>query len=153
MRSHGIGCYRSLKSSSRATGRRRSHSGETGQGAYRTILGELRPPVRHGDHKTLRENLQTEVGPSVQTDSEQKRRVFLYGLLASLVKQRPLLVVKQGKMSNGYEAYRELIQSCEPLNKNRAMSLLPITMNRPAFNSKASLLSQVLRLETACAEY
>ena len=103
--------------------------------------------------KTLRENPQTEVDASVQTDSEQKRSVFLYGLLASLVKQRPLLVVKQVKMSNGYEAYRQLIQSCEPLNKNRAMSLLSIIMNWPAFNSKASLLSQVLRLETAYAEY
>jgi len=92
------------------------------------------------------------VDASVQTDSEQKGTVFLYGLLASLVKQGPLLVVKQVKMSNGYEAYRQLIQSCEPLNKNRAMSLLSIIMNWPVFNSKASLLSQVLRLETAYAE-
>ena len=56
--------------------------------------------------KALPKNLRTEVDASVQTDSEQKRSVFLYGLLASLVKQRPLLVVKQMKMSNGYEAYR-----------------------------------------------
>jgi hypothetical protein len=102
--------------------------------------------------KALPKNLRTEVDASVQTDSEQKRSVFLYGLLASLVKQRPLLVVKQMKMSNGYEAYRQLIQSCEPLNKNRAMSLLSIIMNWPAFNLKASLLSQVLRLETTYAE-
>jgi hypothetical protein len=92
------------------------------------------------------------VDASLQTDSEQKGSVFLYGFLASLVKQGPLLVVKQVKMSNGYEAYRQLIQSCEPLNKNRAMSLLSIIMNWPVFNSKASLLSQVLRLETAYAE-
>ena len=102
--------------------------------------------------KALPKNLRTEVDASVQTGSEQKRSVFLYGLLASLVKQRPLLVVKQMKMSNGYEAYRQLIQSCEPLNKNRAMSLLSIIMNWPAFNLKASLLSQVLRLETTYAE-
>ena len=102
--------------------------------------------------KALPKNLRTEVDASVQTDSEQKRSVFLYGLLASLVKQRPLLVVKQMKMSNGYEAYRQLIQSCEPLNKNRAMCLLSIIMNWPDFNLKASLLSQVLRLETTYAE-
>eukprot|EP00435_Cladocopium_sp_Y103_P046587 s470_g13.t1 len=115
-------------------------------------LGQLGPQYVM-EMKTLREHPQTEVDASVQSECEEKRSVFLYGLSASLVKQRPLLVVKQVKMSNGYDAYRQLIQSCEPLNKNRAMNLLSIIMNWPAFNSKASLLSQVLRLETAYAEY
>ena len=39
--------------------------------------------------KALPKNLRTEVDASVQTDSEQKGTVFLYGLLASLVKQGP----------------------------------------------------------------
>ena len=70
-----------------------------------------------GDIKTLRANPSTEVDMSVQTDSEKRRGVFLYGLLASLWKQRPLLVLKQVMDCNGFEAYRQVIQSNEPMNK------------------------------------
>ena len=105
------------------------------------------------DIKTLRANPSTEVDMSVQTDSEKRRGVFLYGLLASLWKQRPLLVLKQVMDCNGFEAYRQVIQSNEPMNKNRAMSLLGLIMNWPAFNNKSSYLNQVMKLENAYAEY
>ena len=106
-----------------------------------------------GDIKTLRDNPSTEVDMSVQTDGEKRRGVFLYGLLASLLKQRPLLVLKQITDCNGFEAYRQLIQSNEPINKNRAMSLLGLIMNWPAFTGKSSYLNQILRLENAYTEY
>lgn len=106
-----------------------------------------------GDIKTLRENPSIEVDMSVQTDGEKRRGVFLYGLLASLLKQRPLLVLKQITDCNGFEAYRQLIQSNEPVNKNRAMPLLGLIMNWPAFTGKSSYLNQILRLENAYTEY
>ena len=106
-----------------------------------------------GDIKTLRENPSTEVDMSVQTDGERRRGVFLYGLLASLLRQRALLVLKQITDCNGFEAYRQLIQSNEPVNKNRAMSLLGLIMNWPAFNAKSSYMNQILRLENAYTEY
>ena len=105
------------------------------------------------DIKTLRANPSTEVDISVQTDSEKRRGVFLYGLLASLWKQRPLLVLKQVMDCNGFEAYRQVILSNEPMNKNRAMSLLGLIMNWPAFNNKSSYLNQVMKLENAYSEY
>ena len=120
--------------------------------SFKQYLASLDPKFV-GEIKTIRENVTTEIDPSVQTDPELKRSSFLYGLLASLVRQRPLLVVKQTADSNGFEAFRKLIESCEPMNKNRAMSLLSIIMNWPQFNPKLSLLSQVLKLETAYGEY
>ena len=78
---------------------------------------------------------------------------FLYELLASLLKQHPLMVLKAVGEANGYEAYRQLIASNEPHSKNRSMSLLNLIMNWPSFNAKSSLLSQIMKLENAYAEY
>ena len=69
------------------------------------------------------------------------------------MRQRSLLVVKQVEGNNGLEAYRLLISQNEPANKNRSMSLLNTIMNWPVFNSKVSLLQNVLRLEHAFSEY
>lgn len=55
--------------------------------------------------------------------------------------------------SNGLEAYRRLIQQNEPMSKNRSMGLLNVIMNWAQFSSKSSLMSQVLKLEHAFAEY
>ncbi len=93
------------------------------------------------------------VDTSAQSNAEMRRGSFLYGLLASLLKQRPLMVLKAVGEANGYEAYRQLIASSEPHSKNRSMSLLNLIMNWPSFTSKSSLLSQIMKLENAFAEY
>ena len=69
------------------------------------------------DIKELRKRHDTVVHPSIQTDQERQRSTFLYSLLASLVRQRPLALVRQVKESNGMEAYRMLIKSLEPASK------------------------------------
>lgn len=51
-----------------------------------------------------------------------------------------LLVLKQVVGCNGFEAYRQVLLSNEPMNKNRAMSRLGLIMNWPAFNNKSSYL-------------
>lgn len=71
----------------------------------------------------IRKNLSHAQDLTVMTESERKS-VFLYGLLASLLKHRPLLVLKQVSGCNGYEALRQLMESCEPVSRNRAMGLL-----------------------------
>ena len=55
------------------------------------------------------------------SDEERQRGSFLYALLASLVRQRPLSLIKQIKEANGLEAYRMLVQSLEPASKNRSL--------------------------------
>ncbi len=100
-----------------------------------------------------RNNVNTVVDTTAQSNAEMRRGSFLYGLLASLLKQRPLMVLKAVGEANGYEAYRQLIASNEAHSKNRSMSLLNLIMNWPIFNSKVSLLSQIMKLENAYAEY
>ena len=110
-------------------------------------------PLFTEDIKVLRSNPTNFVDSSVQHDDEKKRGALLYSLLASLTKQRPLMVVRSVLNNNGLEAYRQLLLSNEPVNKNRALSLLNVIMNWPQFNGKASFLSQILRLENAFYEY
>lgn len=78
------------------------------------------------DIKEIRANLAREMRVDLQSDEERHRSSFLYALLASLLKYRPLSVIKQVKESNGLEAYRLLIQSLEPTSKNRSLGLLTI---------------------------
>ena len=63
------------------------------------------------------------------------------------------MLLKSVKDFNGYECYRQLIVSNEPQNKNRSMSLLNAIMNWPSFSNKISLMSQVMKLESAFSEY
>ena len=106
------------------------------------------------DFKELRKRPDTVVDPSIQTDQERQRSTFLYSLLASLVRQRPLALVRQVKESNGMEAYRMLIKSLEPASKNRSLGLLTMILEWKPFDmKKGSILGQLLRLEEAYTEY
>lgn len=107
------------------------------------------------DIQQVRSTVEQPVDPVDFSDGKRQRNShsFLYSLLSSLVGQRALLVVKQVSNSNGLEAYRLLMQQNEPLSKNRSMGLLNVIMNWPSFNSKVSLVQQVLKLENAYAKY
>ena len=120
--------------------------------ALEQYLGSLDAVFTEGI-RVIRNNSGTVVHTTAQSNAEMRRGSFLYGLLASLLKQRPLMVLKSIGDANGYEAYRQLICANEPHSKNRSMSLLNLIMNWPSFSNKASLLSQVMKLENAYAEY
>ena len=105
------------------------------------------------DIQAMRSKLDQAVDPVDFSDSERQRNAFLYSMFSSLLRQRPLLVVRQITGCNGLEAYRTLIQQNEPVSKNRSMGLLNIIMNWPAFGGKQSLMQQVLKLEHAFNEY
>ena len=58
----------------------------------------------------IRSHLDEEM-PLVEQDPEKTRRSgFLYGLLASLLKQRPLMLLKGIEQGNGMEAVRQLFE-------------------------------------------
>ena len=120
--------------------------------ALEQYLGSLDAVFTEEIH-VIRNNSGTPVDTTAQSNAEMRRGSFLYGLLASLLKQRPLMVLKAVGGANGYEAYRQLICANEPHSKNRSMSLLNLIMNWPSFSNKTSLLSQVMKLENAYAEY
>ena len=101
----------------------------------------------------LRKNPTHVVDDSAQSSEEQRRSIFMYGLMAALLKGRPLLMLKAVKNFNGYEGYRQLVLSNEPKSQNRSMSLLNVIMTWPQFSPKTSMISQVMKLESAFQEY
>ena len=111
--------------------------------SFEQYLGSL-DSVFTEEIRVIRNSIETVVDTSAQSNAEMRRGSFLYGLLASLLKQRPLMVLKAVGEANGYEAYRQLIAANEPHIKNRSMSLLNFIMNWPSFNAKSSLLSQIM---------
>ena len=71
----------------------------------------------------------------------------LYSLLASLVQNRALSVVRATPNSDGYEALRQLILSLKPNAQTRGLALLPAITSYPSFIMNKPLLSQLMRLE------
>ena len=105
------------------------------------------------DIKEMRKDPSKAIDPVDFNDAERQRNSFLYSMLSSLLRQRPLMVVRQVGNSNGLEAYRMLVMQNEPATKNRSMGLLNVIMNWSTFSNKSSLMQQVLKLENAFMEY
>ena len=106
------------------------------------------------DLARIRKNSNAEVDMSIMDDSERKRCTFLYGLYASLLRQRPLMMLKKIEGSNGFEAFRLLVLSMEPVSRNRSLGILNAIMSWPQFSMKGgSVVAQLLKLEAAFREY
>ena len=120
--------------------------------SFEQYVGTLDPSFV-SEIERIRKTPDVEVDMDIMASDEQKRCIFLYSLLASALNNRPLMLLKSVKDFNGYECYRQLIVSNEPQNKNRSMSLLNAIMNWPSFSNKISLMSQVMKLESAFSEY
>ena len=75
------------------------------------------------------------------------RSTKLYSLLASLVRNRALSVVRATPNSDGYEALRQLILNLKPNTQARGLALLSAITSYPSFNMQKPLLSQLIKLE------
>ena len=69
--------------------------------ALEQFLGSL-DPVFTEEIRVVRNNSGTGVDTTAQSNAEMRRGSFLYGLLASLLKQRPFMVLKAVGEANGY---------------------------------------------------
>eukprot|EP00438_Fugacium_kawagutii_P013012 Skav219672 [mRNA] locus=scaffold3149:113084:120619:+ [translate_table: standard] len=105
------------------------------------------------DVDNIKNNLDTEIVMVNLLDDDKKRSLFLYSLLASLLKGRLLSILKGVPQNNGYEALRQLLLNCQPSSRNRSLGLLNAVMAWPSFNMKHPLLGQILKLEQAFQEY
>ena len=110
--------------------------------------------IHYNDHfDVLRKNLDTPISVSTLTAEQQRRGTFLYGLLASLLRNRPLMMLKGVERGNGFEAVRQLFKTCQPSSRNRALGLLHLLMKWPEFDMKVAMLPQILKLEDSFREY
>ena len=105
------------------------------------------------DLEEIRQDLNNAISMDTATADEKKRANFLFSLLASLMKERPLLLLRGISVGNGYEAVRQLIRSCQPTNRNRTLGLLQVLMAWPQFDMKQAMLPQILKLEDTFREY
>ena len=106
-----------------------------------------------GDLTYIRNHLDEELPLVEQTTEKTKRSAFLHGLLASLLKNRPLMLLKGVEQGNGLEAVRQLFRTCQPSSRNRSLALLHLIMQWPNFDMRAALLPQILKLEDSFREY
>ena len=73
--------------------------------------------------------------------------------LASLLRNRPLMMLKGVDPGNGFQAVRQLFRTCQPSSRNRALGLLHLLMRWPEFDMKVAMLPQILKLEDSFREY
>ena len=86
---------------------------------------------------------------SVETRNRSNK---LYSLLASLMKNRCLAIVKSTTSGNGFEALRQLILALRPPVQNRGLALLTAITSWQPFGMQKPLLPQLLVLEEAYEE-
>ena len=110
-------------------------------------------PKFSGDFDHVRSHMDEEQPLVEQSPDRTKRSGFLYGLLASLMRQRPLLLLKGVEQGNGVEAVRQLFKTCQPTSRNRALALLHLIMQWPNYDMRNALLPQVLKMEDSFREY
>ena len=77
----------------------------------------------------------------------------LYGILSTLLKGRPLQVLRLTHSQHGYEVMRVLHQTFQPRTRSRAMAIISAIMATPAFNKQSTIREQVHAFERACSEY
>ena len=77
----------------------------------------------------------------------------LYGILSTLLKGRPLQVLRLTHNQHGYEVMRVLHQTFQPRTRSRAMAIISAIMATPAFNKQSTIREQVHAFERACSEY
>ena len=75
----------------------------------------------------------------------------LYGILSTLLKGRPLQVLRLTQSQHGYEVMRVLHQTFQPRTRSRAMAIISAIMATPAFNKQSTIREQVHAFERACA--
>eukprot|EP00435_Cladocopium_sp_Y103_P075477 s444_g58.t1 len=110
-------------------------------------------PMYETEVKDLEQHPSVYQDASIMGDDEKRRPMFLYGLLASLLRGRLLTVLRGIPENNGYEALRQLVLQCQPTTRNRSLGILSALMGWKEFDMKAALVGQIVKLEEAFREY
>ena len=85
--------------------------------------------------------------------ASEARAKKLYAILAGILKNRPLRLLRQVTSSNGLEVWRQLHALYVPRTKVRSMAILGTIMSFPVFSKDKTLLEQIQVLERLGDEY
>ncbi|CAE7352802.1 unnamed protein product, partial [Symbiodinium sp. CCMP2456] len=87
-----------------------------------------------------------------QSPDAQNQAKKLYALLTTLLRERPLQLLRSAEQGNGFEGWRILTATLAPASKSRSLALLGAITQFPAM-SNANVLEQLLRLEELFRKY
>ena len=102
--------------------------------------------------RSLSEDPSKPLEMSTASADTSQRSAKLYGLLASLVRNRALGIVRAAPAGDGFEALRQLTLAMRPNIQSRGLALLTSVTAWPNFNMNKPLQTQLLRLEEAYEE-
>ena len=88
------------------------------------------------------------------SEEEKKMSEKLYAILVSVLKNRPLKLLRAVDGKNGFEVVRQLATQLTPKTRARSIALLQAYLNHPNFSKdKMTLQEQFLGLERLADEY
>ena len=132
---------------------------DLGQRTWRDFLLNFKSWLFFADGKFESELRFVEEHPKVAIElaklngEEKSRALRLYSVFTSVLRGKPLGLLRQQEDRNVLEVYRQLLQQFQPSSKSRALSLLSAYMQAPMFVKEKRLHEQVLGLERLRSEY
>ena len=109
--------------------------------AYESDLGEIESRLTEVPHIAQM--------PVVCIERARK----LYVILSSLLRGRPLAILRGIDDRNGYECWRQLTNQFSPRTRSRSLAMLSAIMGLPAFTRDRTLREQLMGFERLVAEY
>ena len=100
------------------------------------------------DIHRIRANMNTPIVQATLNTHERYRSRLLLGILAGLLHEKRCRKLKTIAESNGFEAYRRLVQDLTPSYCSQLLALIHMVMvhSWPAFNMKVGLIQQLRNL-------
>ena len=90
----------------------------------------------------------------VEMSAEQHARSEqLHSILVSLLRNRPLKILRGVEGRNGLEAWRQLSRQLAPRTRARSIGLLQAYLNHPNFVKEKTMVEQILGFERLAEEY
>lgn len=102
--------------------------------------------------KMITEDPTTALDMSTAGAEVRQRSSKLYGLLASLVKNKALNIVRSVDVGDGYEALRQMTLALRPTSNNRGLALLSALTSWTPFQMNQPLQPQLLRVQEVMEE-
>ena len=94
----------------------------------------------------IRANMNTPIVQATLTTNERDKSRLLFGILAGLLHEKRCRMLKTIAESNGFEAYRRLVQDLTPSYCSQLLALIHMVHSWPAFNMKVGLIQQLRNL-------
>ena len=109
-------------------------------------------PEIHASLEEIEKDLSSVCIEETMTDDAISQGKQLYAILTTMLRERPLQLLKSIPGNNGYEAWRVLHTTLAPTSKTRALALLGAISQYPNM-SQGNLLEQLLKMEDLFKKY